>query len=151
MLSSLWQPCSLLPVNRKMQLLLRTVCSKNSVCSRCIAISLAVTTPYFYAAICHWAAIFVLSVCSACSEAAERCPMEDVDVQDVPHCVLLYSRLIWLMPVQNESGKWSFSRGHLYTEVVVRRIGRGLEKRERVTASGRCGGVSPWDLFRRPR
>jgi len=28
--------------------------------------------------------------------------MDDVDVQDVQHCLLLYSLLVWLMPVQNE-------------------------------------------------
>ena len=124
---------------KKSQLLLSTVCSKNSVCSLYIAISLAVTTPYLHAAIYHWAAIFILSVCSARTEAAQSCPMDDVDAQDVPHCVLLYSRLIWLMPVQNESGKRSLRRGHHYTKAVVRRIARRLEKRERVTASGRCG------------
>ena len=123
-----------------MQLLLSTVCSKNSVCSRCIAISLVVITPHFRAAVYHWTAMFILSVCSACTEAAGRCPMDDDDVQDIPHCVLLYSRLIWLMPVQNESRKRSLRRGHHYTEVAVRRIARGLEKSERVTASGRCGG-----------
>jgi len=125
---------------RCMQLLLSTVCSKNSVCSLCIAISLAVPAPYFHAAIYHWTVIFILPVCSACTETAERCPMHDIDVQDVPHCVLSYSRLIWLIPVQNESGKRSSRRGHQYTKVVLRRIARGLEKRERVTASGRCGG-----------
>ena len=66
--------------------------------------------------------------------------MDDVDVQDVPHCVLLYYRLIWLVRVQNKSGKRSVRRGHHYTEVVVRRIATGLVKREGVTASGRCGG-----------
>jgi hypothetical protein len=84
--------------------------------------------------------IFILSVCSACTETAERCPMDDVDVQNFPYCVLLYSRLVKLLPVQNESRKQSLRRGHHYTKVVVRRIARGREKRERVMASGRCWG-----------
>jgi hypothetical protein len=66
--------------------------------------------------------------------------MDVIDVEDVPHCVLLYSRLIWLMLVQNESGKRSLRRGHHYTEDAVPRIARRLVKRERATASGRCGG-----------
>lgn len=104
-----------------------------------MAHSHAVTTPYFHVAMYHSTAVFILSVYTTCTAVAERCPMDDVDIQDVPHYVDLYSHLICLMPVQNESGKRSSWRGHHYTKVVVRRIARGLQKRERVMASGRCG------------
>lgn len=76
--------------------------AQSSLCSHHIDICLDAATPYFHAVIYSWAAIIVLSICSTYTEAAESCPMNDVDIRDSPHCVLLYSPLIWL--IQNESG-----------------------------------------------